>query len=279
MSRRHPGRESHRAAAASAAATWMRIFAAFLLLAGSPLAGAPAPVGRGLTFALSFDARGRAVTSGPFVLPVPGAKGSLKVSFDSAALTGGMLDAPFRLKNDSDADLFAVRVDLASVTESVRESGAGASAREQEVAPPSPLAWDRIAAGGETPAELFRGGPLTFSPGTEVVVVLGVVSGLASAPANPKTDVPAAPSKAAACPGAARGCRVDAEGNVWRLEPAAEGKRGGLSERSRGGAVVRSLWFERGARPVDLSLAADGRLLVFFDDGSKDGAVRAFRPF
>ena len=108
---------------------------------------------------------------------------------------------------------------------------------------------------------------------------MGIVSGVAAVPANPKVDVRTPASKAAACPGAAGGCRVDAEGNVWRIEPAAEGKRGGLSERTREGATIRSLWFERGDKPVDLSLAPDGRLLVFFDDGSKDGAVRAFRPF
>jgi hypothetical protein len=248
-------------------------------LVASHLAAAPQPVTRGLSFALSFDGKGRSVVSGPYVLKVPGAKGSLRVVFDSAALNGGMLDAPFRLKNDSGADLLAVRVDLASVTESVRPEGQGAFTRTQDVAPPPPLAWDAIRAGGETPGELFRGGPLSFSPGTEAVVVLGVVSGVAAGPANPKVDVRVPASKASACPGAVRACRVDAEGNLWRIEPAAGGKRGGLSERGREGALIRSLWFERGDRPVDLSLAPDGRLLVFFDDGSKDGAVRAFRPF
>jgi len=240
---------------------------------------APAPVTRGLTFALSFDGKGRSVVSGPFVLKVPGTKGTVKVTFDSAGLTGGMLDAPFRMKNDSGVDLFAVRVDLAGVTESVRPADAAPFARAEGVAPPPPLAWDRIAAGAETPGDLFRGGPISFSPDTEVVVVLGVVSGLAAVPANPKVDVRAPASKASACPGAAPLCRVDAEGNVWRVEPAAGGKRGGLSERTRGGAVVRSFWFERGDRPVDLALAPDGRLLVFFDDGGKEGSVRAFRRF
>jgi hypothetical protein len=253
--------------------------AALVLFVSGLAAAAPTPVTRGLTFALSFDGKGRAVVSGPYVLMVPGAKGSLKVVFDSAALNGGMLDAPFRLKNDSGADLLEVRVDLASVTESVRPEGQAAFTRTQDVAPPPPLAWDAIRAGGETPGELFRGGPLSFAPGTEAVVVLGVVSGLAAEPANPKVDVRVPASRASACPGAVRACRMDAEGNLWRIEPAAEGKRGGLSERGREGAVIRSMWFERGDKPVDLSLAQDGRLLVFFDDGSKDGAVRAFRPF
>jgi hypothetical protein len=250
------------------------------LLVPAALSAAPAPVTRGLSFALSFDGRGRAVTFGPFLLRVPGTKGALKVAFDSAALTGGMLDAPFRLKNDSGVDLFAVRVDFASASESTRPAdGKPAESRAQDVAPPPPLAWDSIRAGAETPSDLFRGGPLSFSAETEVVVVLGVVSGLASVPANPMADVRTPASKATACPDPAPGCRVDAEGNIWRIEPAAEGKRGGLSERTRAGAVIRSLWFEAGERPVDLSLAADGRLLVFFDDGSKDGAVRAFRAF
>lgn len=250
-----------------------------LLVVASAGLSAPAPVTRGLTFALSFDGKGRSVVSGPYVLKVPGAKGPLKVVFDSAALTGGMLDAPFRLANDSGVDLFTVRVDFGGVTESVRPANAAPFTRAQDVAPPPPLAWDRIAAGGETPGDLFRGGPLSFSAETEVVVVTGVVSGLAAVPSNPKVDVPIAAPKAAACSGTARGCRVDTEGNVWRIEPAAEGKRGCLSERTREGAVIRSLWFEKGDRPVDLALAPDGRLLVFFDDGSKVGSVRAFRPF
>ncbi len=240
---------------------------------------APARVERGLTFALSFDGKGRAVTWGPYVLRVPGTKGSLRVVFDSAALTGGMLDAPIRLKNDSGVDLLAVRVDLGGVTESVRPANAAPFSRAEDVAPPPPLSWDSIRSGAETPGELFRGGPLSVSADTEVVVVLGVVSGLAAVPSNPKVDARTPTSGNAACSRSARGCRVDAEGNEWRIEPAAEGKRGGLSERTRGGALIRSLWFERGERPIDLSLAPDGRLLVFFDDGSKDGAVRAFRPF
>lgn len=249
-------------------------------LAAARAVSAPAPVSRGLTFALSFDGKGRSVVSGPYTLKVQGTKGSLKVVFDSVALAGGMLDAPFRLRNDSGVDLLAVRVDLASVSESVRAGdGKPSGSRDQDVAPPAPLAWDVIRPGAETPGELFRGGPLTFSEETEVVVVMGVVSGLAAVPANPKVDVRTPSTKASACPGVAPACRVDAEGNLWRVEPAEGEKRGGLSERSREGAVIRSLWFERGDRPVDLSLAPDGRLLVFFDDGSKDGAVRAFRPF
>lgn len=240
---------------------------------------APAPVTKGLTFALSFDGNGRAVTLGPYGLKVPGTRGAVKVSFDSAALIGGMLDAPIRLKNESGAELLAVRIDLAGVTESVRPAGAPAFTRPQNVAPLPPLAWDRIASGAETPADLFRGGPLTFSPETEVVVVLGVVSGLAPVAADPKRDVLTPATKASACPGQPRGCRIDADGNVWRLEPAAEGRRGGLSEHGREGGAVRSLRFEEGAKPVDLALTQDGRLLILFDDGSKDGSLRAFRPF
>ncbi len=249
------------------------------LLAAARAVSAPAPVSRGLTFALSFDARGRAITRGPFALRVPGTKNSLKVVFDSVALSGGMLDAPIRLLNESGADLFALRIDLAGVTESVKPQGQAAFSRDQDVAPPPPLAFDAIRSGAETPGGLFRGGPLSFSEDTEVVVVLGVVSGVAAVPSNPKVDVRTPSTKASACPGAAPACRVDAEGNVWRVEPAEGEKPGGLSERSRDGGVIRSLRFERGDRPVDLSIAPDGRLLVFFDDGSKDGAVRAFRPF
>lgn len=249
------------------------------LFAALSTSAAPGPVTKGLTFALSFDGSGRAVPLGTHALKVPGTKGTVKVSFDSVGLIGGMLDAPIRVKNESGADLLAVRVDLAGVTESVRSSGAHAFTRPQNVAPPSPLAWDRIASGAETPADLFRGGPLTFSPETEVVVVLGVVSGLAVEAADPGKDVLTPATKASACPGKARGCRIDAEGNVWRLEPATEGRRGGLSERGPEGGEVRSLRFEEGAKPVDLALAPDGRLLVFFDDGSQTGSVRSYRPF
>ncbi len=66
--------------------------------------------------------------------------------------------------------------------------------------------------------------------------MLGVVSGVAAVPANPKVDVRVPATKASACPGAAPLCRVDAEGNLWQIELAFEGRRGGLSERTRGGA-------------------------------------------
>jgi hypothetical protein len=252
-----------------------RLAAAFALAAPLALAAA-APVEKGLAFALAFDAQGRAVAWGPFALRVPGGKGPLRVVFDSAALTGGLLDVPFRLKNESGLDLLGVRVDLASASESVRAAeGRPPASRELRVAPPPPLAWDEIRAGAETPAELFRGGPFAVSPDTEVLVVLGVVSGLAAEkPDAALTTLPASP-KASGCPGVPRGCRVDAEGNVWRVEPAAEGRRGGLSERSRAGDVVRSLLFGDGERPADLALGADGRLVVLFEGG----AVRAFRPF
>jgi hypothetical protein len=249
--------------------------AVLAFLAAAPLVAAPAPVARGLSFALSFDGRGRSVVSGPYVLHVPGAKGVLKVLFDSVAVTGGMLDAPFRLKNDSGVDLLGVRLDLGAVSESVRPGEGRPSAREQNVAPPSPLAWDAIRAGAETPGDLFRGGPISFSEETEVVVVLGVVSGLAAEPPDPKlVKLPESPT-ASECPDRAAGCRVDAEGSVWRIEPAAEGRRGGLSQRSASGAFVRSLRFEDDERPVDLARGADGRLFVSFEGG----AVRSFRPF
>ena len=103
--------------------------AAFVLSVSGLAAAAPAPVTRGLTFALSFDGKGRSVVSGPYVLKVPGARGALRVVFDSAALNGGMLDAPFRLKNESGVDLLAVRVDLVSATESVKPSGQPAFSR------------------------------------------------------------------------------------------------------------------------------------------------------
>ena len=43
--------------------------------------------------------------------------------------------------------------------------------------------------------------------------------------------------------------------------------------------MVRSLLFERGDKPTDLARTPDGRLIVSFDDGSKGGSFRVFRPF
>lgn len=251
-------------------------FAAAFALFAAPLCAAPAPVTRGLTFALSFKENGTAVVSGPYSLRVPGAKGPLKVVFDGASLNGGLLDAPVRLKNESGVDLLAVRLDVLSASETLRHAeGAASETRDVLLSPGPPLAWDAIRAGAETPADLFRGGPFVLSKETEVLVVLGAVSGLAAAPADPKKDVRAPATRATACPPEPSPCRVHADGNLWRIEAAFEGRRGGLSERTATGGFVRSLWFAEGERPVDLALAPDGRLLVFFDDGS----VRAYRPF
>ena len=217
---------------------------------------------------------------GTFRFARAGDEGRLEGRLRLGGVTGGMLDAPFRLRNESGVDLLAVRLDLLSASESVpRGENALSESRDVLVTPGPPLAWDAIRAGAETPADLFRGGPFVLSKDANLLVVLGAVSGLASVPADPKKDVRVPATKATACPEEPSPCRVDAEGNLWRIEPSFEGRRGGLSERTRSGGVVRSLWFEAGEKPVDLALAPDGRLLVFFDDGSKDGAVRAFRPF
>ena len=74
-------------------------------------AGAPSRAGSPLLFP-SMEKAGW-LRGDPSLCTCRGRKASLKVVFDSVALTGGMLDAPFRLQNESGVDLLAVRVDLA----------------------------------------------------------------------------------------------------------------------------------------------------------------------
>ncbi|MGH9365730.1 MAG: hypothetical protein ACRD1B_10785 [Thermoanaerobaculia bacterium] len=150
-------------------------------LAASLEAGRPAPVSSGLAFALTLSNGGRSVSSGRFLLRVPGTKGGLVLTLEGPGLVGDGLEAPARLKNGTDLDLYALRLDFVSVSETDRsDPGKSAGSRPLAASAASPLAWTALAKGAESEPLRFRVSPIVFSAETGLVVVLGVVSGVAS---------------------------------------------------------------------------------------------------
>ncbi len=142
-------------------------------------ASASPPTPSGLVFALTLSNSGRSVSNDRFTLKVPGTKGALVLTFEGAGLVGATFASPVRLKNDSDADLFALRVDLVSASEAAAASPN--TTRLLQATASSPPAWDVVKRGEESSAQLFRAGPVGFSPERGLVILLGAVSGVASA--------------------------------------------------------------------------------------------------
>lgn len=160
------------------------VVAAFWLMAAlsAPMRGAkPAPVTSGLAFGVTLSNGGTSVSGDRFVLRVPGAKGTLLLTFEGVGLIGDGLEAPARLKNATDLDLYGLRLDFVSATESEHaEAGKPERSRLLAASAVSPLAFAALPRGVESEPLRFRVTPIVFGPQTGLVVVLGVVSGVAS---------------------------------------------------------------------------------------------------
>jgi hypothetical protein len=142
----------------------------------------PARVTSGLAFAVTLTDGGRSISSDRVSLKIPDTspKGNLVVRLEGWNVTGGVFSAPLMLENGTGAELFALRVDYVSSTESSAKA-AGAAGRTSAAAAgvAAPLTWPRLAKGEtSTPLE-FRASPIVFSPETTLVVVMGTVSGVA----------------------------------------------------------------------------------------------------
>ena len=309
MTRIHPPRRLLHHVGAAALAT---VSAASLAAVASP----PAP--SGLAFAVTLSQGGRSVSSDRFSLRVPGAKGTLVLTFEGIDLVGGTFASPVRLRNDTDADLLAVRVDLVSATETIRVSDAkGDVTRILPASAGPPPSWDSLPKGAESSGQIFRVGPVGFAPETDLLIVLGAVSGVAPAGSF---EVEGAKNPAGLESDAAGSLYViDATGKVFRtggdgkkaaevrnpLPPHAEPGEACAHHRAAGhscrvaadgaawaiegrdisqfgadGRRVRSFRPGGEGPPVALAFGKDGRLYVATaGEEGRSGSIRVFRPF
>jgi len=101
------------------------------------------------------------------------------LTLQGAGLVGDGLEAPATLKNETDMDLFALRLDFASATETELAAPGAASRSRALSASAVPLSWTEVRSGTESDPQRFRVSPIVFSPQTGLITVLGVVSGVA----------------------------------------------------------------------------------------------------
>jgi hypothetical protein len=160
----------------------LRVVGAVLLTAAlsTPLPAArPAPVTSGQAFGITLSQGGRSVSGDRFALRVPSVKGALVLTLQGIGLVGDGLEAPAILKNETDLDLLALRLDFASATET-EGADPGASSRSRPLSASAvPLSWTEIRKGTESDPQRFRVSPIVFGPQTGLITVLGVVSGVA----------------------------------------------------------------------------------------------------
>lgn len=205
--------------------------AAAAALAAPAAAERPARVVSGLAFALTLSQGGRSISSDRVSLRIPDTKGTLVVRLDSYDIAGGRFSAPLRLENRTDADLYALRVDLVSETESSGPTAGSPSPARVHPATAAPLTWAGLAKGAESSTLDLVASPVVFSPDTSMVLLLGVVTGVAR---TGELAVEAAKSAVA--------LDADAGGNLFLTDAAGRVVRTGPD-----GAGPREL---RGAAPV-----------------------------
>jgi hypothetical protein len=110
---------------------------------------------------------------------VPGAKGALTLTLQGIGLVGDGLEAPAILKNETDWDLYAIRLDFVSATET-EQANPGAAGRSRPLSASAvPLSWTEIRRGTESDPQRLRVSPVVFGPQTGLITVLGIVSGVA----------------------------------------------------------------------------------------------------
>lgn len=143
----------------------------------------PAPVSRGLAFAITLSNGGASISGTRFELKVPG-NGLLALELEELKLEGGALKGSVGVKNKSGAVLMGLRLDLVSVTETVRGAKTPGGADEPPTKRPmaaalaSPILFGDETVGGFSSGFPFRVAPIAFGADTELVTVIGVVSGL-----------------------------------------------------------------------------------------------------
>ncbi|MHB8800632.1 MAG: hypothetical protein ACYDBY_19480 [Thermoanaerobaculia bacterium] len=166
---------------------------AVALLAAAPLAAAdvrPAPRAApseaaspgGQAFALALGGSGSPLASGPYRLRVPGAEGPLRLELARLAVDGAQLRGEARLTNDSASLLSGLELDFRTVTSTVRAVPGRTAPEPAPLSLSRPLSLGELLPGEATPFVPFEVAPLPLGEDVTVVVLLGVVTGLAASP-------------------------------------------------------------------------------------------------
>ena len=251
------------------------------LTAAPVLAARPARVDSGLAFAVTLTEGGRSISSDRIAVRIPDTRGVLSVRFDGYDLSGGSFSSPVSLQNDTDADLFGLRIDLVSVAVSNGKSAGGAVPADSG-ASADPLAWDRLPKGAVSSSLPFRASPVAI-PADGQAILLGVVTGVAAVGRFSVNEAPQAAS-IEVDPGASGDLYVrDAGGTVVRMNAEGRGARTvgkGPSvphRKSRGPCETRRTADRLCAEgPNGTAWTVEGEEFSVFDGSG--ALVRAFRP-
>src|SRR5450432_2205477 len=157
-----------------------RLLSLVCLIAYPVLGARPARVATGLAFALTVTDGGRSISADRILVRIPDTRGVLAIRIDGYDLTGGTFSAPIRLQNDTDADLYGLRLDLVSATISDGKTAGGASPAESLPAAADPLGWDKLPKGTASASLGFRASPVPLPADSGQAILLGVVTGVAT---------------------------------------------------------------------------------------------------
>ncbi len=141
----------------------------------------PAPVSKGIPFAVTVSEGGSRVSGNELDLQIPGG-GKLHLSLASLGYANGHLTAQAKVSNPAEVDVQGVRLDVTSAVETYTAKDASGKdvekTRAQDVSLASPIFFGDMQKGLEVGPFLFDVSGIKFSTETRQVVVNGVVSGL-----------------------------------------------------------------------------------------------------
>ena len=151
--------------------------------AGATRAAATPPVpAPGLAFAVTLEGSGELLASGPFLLRVPGAKGTLRLELSRLAVEGARLRGEARLRNDTGVLLAGLALDFESALTTPAGATEPHTATPVAVSLEEPLLFGELLAGETTPRLSFEVAPVPLGHEVALATLLGAVRGLAVEP-------------------------------------------------------------------------------------------------
>lgn len=146
-------------------------------------ATAPPPVpAPGLAFAITLKGSGELLASGPFLLRVPGAKGTLRLELSRLAVEGARLRGEARLRNDTGILLAGLALDFESALTSPTGATELRTATPVAVSLQEPLVFGELLPAETTGRIPFEVAPVPLGQDVALTTLLGAVSGLAVEP-------------------------------------------------------------------------------------------------